>query len=163
MTPGGAPWKNSVAERYGGTIKNMVYKVLGESKAALHQIVRQCVLAKNDSHVHHGYSPAEWAVGRRARRAVDPLAQEELLPSFSLVDSEEAFSEKLDLQMKARVAFESQRSREVISRALRQRPATPEASGSLKSVPLLPTSASRPGRRRATAEKPRTLTRGFWE
>ena len=95
-------------------------KLLAESKASIKSIISACCVAKNDAHQHYGHSPNEWALGKRPRKAADVLAAEEPLASISLCDEDERFAEKLDTQVRARLAFEMCRSREMISKALRQ-------------------------------------------
>ena len=79
------------------------------------------MVAKNDMGRYHGHSPAEWAQGRKRKLPLDLLQTEEPLGAMSLVDSEEAYMEKLNLQNATRRAFEQGRSKESILRALNAR------------------------------------------
>ena len=118
--------QNATVERHGGTIKRMIYKCMQDTTMTLQAIVASCCQAKNNSAQHHGHSPQEWATGRRHREACDLLQEETPLAALSLVENSDKYAEKIKTQMNAKLSFEKERAREVLTLMARILAFTPD-------------------------------------
>ena len=121
MIAGQAPWQNGFVERHGASLKWSLIKMMQDSMRDLPDLVPAAVTAKNQMCRYHNHAPEEWFLGRSRKITLDVLGDEIPIAGLSLLDDDEYFREKYDVMCQARDAFESQRSKMAIRRALTHR------------------------------------------
>ena len=117
---GEAHWQNGLVERAIQTIFSAATRILSESDTSITRAVSQAVTAHNHLSVVHGFTPAQWAVGRAP--SWQNLLHEEGEDTVNISrDSHEAFARKMHEQISARKIWQEEDVKRKLQRAQRAR------------------------------------------
>ena len=117
---GEAHWQNGMVERAMQTIFGTATRIMSESELSITRAVSQAVSAHNHLSVVHGFTPAQWAVGRAP--SWQNLLHEEGEDVVNISrDSHEAFARKMHEQISARKIWQEEDLKRKLQRAERAR------------------------------------------
>ena len=116
-TAGEAHWQLGITERTIQTIFRTAEKIRDEQKLDMEKAISLSTSAHNTTERVHGYTPSQWAFGRNPTWS-NTLHEEKEGTNLSR-DGNEAFQERLKLQILARKCFEEEILRQKIQRAQR--------------------------------------------
>ena len=116
-----AHWQNGVAERHGGSWKEIFAKLV-EDHAIMDYEVEEAVAAtsdaKNQLRNRSGYSPRQWVFGSSMRNTGDLFDGPEELSSLEHITVDEKAARRHQIKMAARAAFFQCQSKQALDRAI---------------------------------------------
>ena len=115
---GEAHWQNGVIERAIQTVFSTANRIMSEMNITLPRAVALAVASHNHQEMVHGFSPAQWALGRSPSWSNN--LHDELEDKVNIArDGHEAFAKRMNEQISARKIWEEEDVKRKMQRAMR--------------------------------------------
>ncbi len=124
-----APFQIGRTERQGGILKSIIKMAVEERQilgnTEMKWLISECTMVKNCRLNHHGFTPAQWVLGRLPRDATSLTSEEATAGALGvqqeILDGDDAFSRQLEIRQSAKMAFsKADSARRVRSALLRK-------------------------------------------
>ena len=108
-----APYQIGRTERQGGILKEIIKSAVEEQQIVgvqdMKMLVMECTMVKNARLNHHGFSPAQWVLGKLPREVTSLTSEEATAGNLGVqedvMESEDIFAKQLMIRQFAKMAY----------------------------------------------------------
>ena len=108
-----APHQIGRTERQGGILKDIIKSAVEEQQVIgvqdMKMLVMECTMVKNSRLNHHGFSPAQWVLGKLPREVTSLTSEEATAVNVGVqedvMESEDIFARQLMIRQSAKMAY----------------------------------------------------------
>ena len=108
-----APYQIGRTERQGGILKDIIKSAVEDQQIVgvqdMKMLVMECTMVKNARLNHHGFSPAQWVLGKLPREVTSLTSEEATAGNLGVqedvMESEDIFAKQLMIRQSAKMAY----------------------------------------------------------